>query len=93
MVEGASGATDADCRFAAARLRPANAQDVELRGEGWLRSLVDLAERGGLGHVERDQRGEVVFVFASPLPDAETAWEVAFAAGDDGHTAAADTEA
>jgi hypothetical protein len=52
--------------------------DIEEYGEGWLRSLVDLLERGGIGRLERRADGRIVFVFADELPSADDAWERAF---------------
>jgi hypothetical protein len=53
----------------------ASPTDVERHGEWWLRSLLDLLERGGIGRLERRSSGEVVFVFEDDLPTPEEAWE------------------
>jgi hypothetical protein len=56
--------------------------DIEEFGEHWLRSLVDLLQRGGVGRLERREDGRLVFVFADELPTADEAWDRAFVEGD-----------
>jgi hypothetical protein len=55
----------------------ASSIDIARHGEWWLRSLLDLLERGGVGSLERRADGQVVFVFADldELPSPEEAWE------------------
>jgi hypothetical protein len=52
----------------------------ERYGQHWLATPIDLLERGGVGHLERRQRGQIVFVFEDVLPSAKEAWERAWAA-------------
>jgi hypothetical protein len=47
---------------------------VELHGEHWLPTLLDVLPRGGVGQLERRADG-IVFVFADRLPTPEKAWE------------------
>jgi hypothetical protein len=54
--------------------------DRERYGRHWLRTLLDLLERGGVGHLERRDREQIVFVFADVPPSAEEAWERAWSA-------------
>jgi hypothetical protein len=55
----------------------ATAPDVAQYGEYWLRSLIDLAERAGVGQLERQRDGRMMLVFARELPDADDAWNAA----------------
>jgi hypothetical protein len=52
----------------------ASARDVVVHGEHWLRTLVDLLQRGGIGQLERRADGRIVFVFTGAVPTAEEAW-------------------
>lgn len=59
----------------------AAAVDINQHGTYWVKSLLSLAQRTGLGCLERDGDGELLLRFAEPLPDdeqVETAWEGAF---------------
>ena len=60
----------------------ASSLDMQRHSEHWLRSLVDLLERGGIGQLERKSSGEVAFRFADQLPTAEEAWARAWAASE-----------
>jgi hypothetical protein len=51
---------------------------VEQHGEHWLSTLLELLQRGGVGHLERRADDQLVFVFARELPTAEEAWERAW---------------
>jgi hypothetical protein len=53
----------------------AEATLVERHGAHWLDTLVDAAERGGIGHLRRDDRGAVALVPRNPVPTPEAAWE------------------
>jgi hypothetical protein len=52
----------------------ANASDRERYGPGWLAALVDLAQRAGVGQLERDEDGAVAFYPMSDVPSFEDAW-------------------
>jgi hypothetical protein len=54
--------------------RSANTRDRERYGPGWLTALIDLAQRGGVGELERDAGGAVVFRPALEVPSFEDAW-------------------
>jgi hypothetical protein len=61
----------------------ANASDRERYGPGWLAALIDLAQRGGVGELERGEDGAVVFRPAPEVPTAEDAWRRAIRTWDD----------
>jgi hypothetical protein len=60
----------------------ANASDRERYGPGWLAALVDLAQRGGVGTLERSEDGAVVFVSAAEVPIHDEAWQRAIRSWD-----------
>jgi hypothetical protein len=43
-------------------------------GAEWVRELLSLLERGGVGSLARDERGRIVLRFAEPVPSADAAW-------------------
>jgi hypothetical protein len=55
----------------------------ERYGAHWLSTLIDLAQRGGVGELERDEDGAVVFRPASVVPNFADAWRQAIRAWDD----------
>jgi hypothetical protein len=61
----------------------ANTRDRERYGPGWLAALIDLAQRGGVGHLERSEDGAVVFRPAVDVPSFEDAWRNAMRSWDD----------
>jgi hypothetical protein len=61
----------------------ANTSDVLRYGPGWLAALLDLAERGGVGTLERGADGAVVFRPAAEVPNFEDAWRQAIKAWDE----------
>jgi hypothetical protein len=59
----------------------ANVSDRERYGPYWLAALIDLAQRGGVGELERAEDGSVVFRPALEVPSAEEAWRRAIRRG------------
>jgi hypothetical protein len=54
--------------------RHADRPDVARFGTSWVRELLSLLERGGVGFLARDERGGIVLRFADPVPSADEAW-------------------
>jgi hypothetical protein len=61
----------------------ASMSDREQYGPGWLAALIDLAQRGGVGELERDADGAVVFRPAPEVPSFEDAWRHAIRSWDE----------
>jgi hypothetical protein len=53
----------------------AGSVDVARYGEHWLRTLLDMLERAGVGHLARDRFGELALVPADELPTTGAAWQ------------------
>jgi hypothetical protein len=60
----------------------ANVSDRERYGPYWLAALIHLAQRGGVGELERGEDGALVFRPASDVPSFEDAWRQAIRSWD-----------
>lgn len=72
LAEAVPGDTIGVARLSEAVCGKANRANVEQHGDYWFRTLVETAELGGVGRLERGRSG-VVFRFAADLPGLDEA--------------------